>query len=39
MKKKGPKTHEGIMNKLMTGDGRKKPIALTLTLGPKRKKK
>jgi len=40
MAKKGPKTLSGMMNKAVTGDGRKKPSSLLSgLLGSKKKKK
>lgn len=40
MAKKGPKTFSGMMNKAVTGDGRKKPASLLSGLfGDKKKKK
>jgi hypothetical protein len=38
--KKGPKTFGGMVNKIVTGDGRKKPASLfDNMLGTKKKKK
>jgi hypothetical protein len=40
MAKKSPKTFSGMMNKMVTGDGRKKPSSLfSGLLGDKKKKK
>ncbi|WP_325412678.1 hypothetical protein [Methanoregula sp.] len=39
MAKKGPRTLSGIMNKAVTGDGRKKPSSLISGLFGEKKKK